>query len=78
MQIVDKMGNPRWITADLIESSKSGIRISVMIPVEVGTNIVVRGNLGLGRVNVSLPATIKSCEERADRTFRAGLEISED
>jgi hypothetical protein len=41
LQLKDHMGNPKWVTADLLDLSAGGIAISVLMPLPVGSTIVV-------------------------------------
>ena len=71
----DRMGNPRWFTADLIDNSEAGLGISLMTQLEAGSTLLIRGNFDPNRANVPVRVGVKWCEERNDGTFRAGLEF---
>jgi len=75
LQIKDRMGHPRWLTADLIDTSEAGIGISLMTGLPVGSKITVRYDLEDGRTNVVSPATVKWCTEKVNGNFHAGLEL---
>jgi len=78
LQLKDRMGNPRWVTADLLDISPGGgIGISVLAPLAIGTQIVVRGKLGEDRAEVVSPATVTWCTEKINGHFQAGLELGE-
>ena len=74
VELKDRMGHSRWVTADLLDDSDAGIGVSLTTPLEAGSTIAIRGNLGEKRVNVPLRVSVKWCQEEADGTFRAGLE----
>ena len=46
LQIKDRMGNPRWVTADLLDTSEHGIGICIVAPLAVGMQVVARGSFG--------------------------------
>lgn len=69
------MGNPRNITADLMDWSDSGISISLMAPIKPGTIIHVRGKLGDERTEISRRAAITWCQEEPKGGFRVGIEF---
>jgi len=77
LQLKDRMGNPRWVTADLLNVSDSGIGLSTRTQLTVGSKIMVRGNLGDHRTDVVSPATVKWCTEKTNGNFHAGLELGE-
>jgi DnaJ-like protein/PilZ domain-containing protein len=71
----DGMGNPRWVTADLTDLSETGIGISLMTPLQVGSTVVVRGNFGAVRTDARLKAQVNWCSEGINSKFSAGLEF---
>jgi hypothetical protein len=71
----DYLGHPRYITADLLDSSDIGLGISLRAPLEEGSAIVVRTNLDAKRANVPRRVRVNWCEEKPDGTFQAGLEF---
>ena len=75
IEMKDHMGNPRWITADLIDNSEAGLGISLMAELKAGSTLLIRGNFDPNRPNVPVRVGVKWCEERNDGTFRAGLEF---
>ena len=77
LQLKDRMGNPKWVTADLLDISEGGIRISVLTPLAIGALIVIRGKLGGSRSEDVNSATVRSCTARVDGSFHAGLEFDE-
>ncbi len=77
LQLKDRMGNPKWVTADLLDISEGGIRISVLTPLAIGALVVIRGKLGGSRSEDVNSATVRSCTARVDGGFHAGLEFDE-
>ena len=75
VELRDGMGNPRNITADLMDWSDSGISISLMAPIKPGTIIHVRGKLGDERTEISRRAAITWCQEEPKGGFRVGIEF---
>jgi hypothetical protein len=75
IELKDKMGNPRWITADLIDASEHGIGISLMTPLALGSYVSVRGNLEGKPADVPVRAEVTWCAETASGKFRAGLDF---
>jgi hypothetical protein len=71
----DYLGNPRYITADLLDSSEIGLGVSLRAPLEAGSSIVIRTNLDPKRANVPRRVRVNWCEEKPDGTFQAGLEF---
>ena len=71
----DNLGRPRYVTADLLDSSDVGLGVSLRTPLEPGTVIVVRTNLDPTRPNAPRRVRITWCEEKADGAFHAGLEF---
>lgn len=71
----DQLGNPRYITADLLDSSDVGLGVSLRTPLEAGASITVRTNLDPKRANVPRRVLVNWCEEKPDGTFQAGLQF---
>ncbi len=71
----DYLGHPRYITADLLDSSEIGLGVSLRAPLEAGSSIVIRTNLDTNRTNVPRRVRVNWCEEKPDGTFQAGLEF---
>jgi hypothetical protein len=78
LEVQDRMGNPKWVTADLLDCTDGGIGISVLTPLAIGSKIVVRGKLGQTQSAVISPATVKWCTEMINGNFHAGLELADD
>lgn len=77
VELRDGMGNPRNITADLIDWSDTGLSISLVAPIKPGIVITVRGKLGDERIEISRRATVTWCKEDPKGGYRAGLEFIE-
>jgi hypothetical protein len=71
----DNMGNARYITADLLDSSEVGLGVSLRAPLEVGAAIVIRTNVDANKANVPRRVRVNWCDEKPDGTFQAGLEF---
>ena len=69
------MGNPRNITADLVDWSDTGMNLSLVAPIKPGAVIMVRGKLGDERIEISRRATITWCSEDPKGGYRAGIEF---
>jgi hypothetical protein len=72
--IADRMGNVRWITADLADCSEFGIGVSLRSPLTPGSTIQVRGKLG-DQHGSEVKAEVMWCVEDGNGTFKAGLEL---
>jgi DnaJ domain/PilZ domain len=75
LQVNDRMGNPKWVTADLLDASEGGIAISVLTPLAIGSQVVLRGKFGESRSELARSATVKWCSERINGSLYAGLEF---
>jgi hypothetical protein len=71
----DYLGNPRYITADLLDSSDVGLGVSLRTPLEAGASLVIRTNLDPKRANVPRRVLVNWCEEKPDGSFHAGLQF---
>lgn len=78
LQLKDRLGNARIVTADLLDVAPTGIGIALMTPLAVGSIITVRGTLAENQASAVFPATVKWCTERINGNFHAGLEIASD
>src|SRR5580704_4322247 len=63
IELRDGMGNPRNITADLVDWSDTGLSIALVAPIKPGAIVKVRGKLGDERLEISRRATITWCNE---------------
>jgi curved DNA-binding protein CbpA len=75
IEIKDGMGNPRWVTADLVDIVEGGFGLVLRTLLPSGSTVIARGKLGENRTNESVKVAVRWCHERADGTFRAGLEF---
>jgi hypothetical protein len=73
----DEMGNPRWVTADLVDIIDGGCGLELMSPLKSGSTVVVRGKLGENHTAGQLKAGVRWCIRKTGGTFRAGLEFPE-
>jgi hypothetical protein len=71
----DYLGNPRYITADLLDSSNIGLGVSLRTPLEAGASLTIRTNLDPKRPNAPCRVRVNWCEEKPDGSFQAGLEF---
>jgi c-di-GMP-binding flagellar brake protein YcgR len=72
IEFKDGRGNARHITADLVDWSDAGMSLILVVPIDPGTRVQVRGKLGDEQHEVSLQASITWCHE-ADGRYRVGL-----
>jgi len=77
LQIKDRMGNPKWVTGDLVDVSEGGIRISILMPLAIGSKLAVRGKLSEETTELVSPATVLWCTEKINGNFHAGLEFGD-
>src|SRR5882672_4195061 len=75
IELRDGMGNPRNITADLVDWSDTGMNLALVAPIKAGAVILVRGKLGDERIEISRRATITWCSEDPKGGYRAGIEF---
>jgi hypothetical protein len=71
----DYLGNPRYITADLLDSTDVGLGVSLRTPLEAGASLFIRTNLDPKRANAPRRVRVNWCEEKPDGTFQAGLQF---
>jgi DnaJ-domain-containing protein 1 len=75
VEMKDGLGNPRWVTADLLDFSESGFGLRLMAPLKPGTSVIVRGKLSEKHAADNLRVAVQWCRERPDGSFHAGLEF---
>jgi curved DNA-binding protein len=73
IEIKDGMGNPRWVTADLLDITEDGFGVAVMTPLKPKSTVVARGKLGKSGDNQKVG--VRWCIDRPDGSFGAGLEF---
>ena len=76
VRMKDQQGVARWATGYLSDLTDGGIGLSVMTPLQIGSMVVIRGNLGDERTDVQLQADVKWCSERGEGVYQAGLELA--
>jgi DnaJ domain/PilZ domain len=74
VEMKDGMGNPRWVTANLLDVIGGGCGLALMTVLKSGSTVVVRGKLGESRT-LDHKAGVRWCIAENDGTFRAGLEF---
>jgi curved DNA-binding protein len=75
LELRDGMGNPRNITADLVDWSDTGMSLTLVAPIKPGAIITVRGKLGDERIEISRRANITWCQEDPKGGYRVGIEF---
>jgi hypothetical protein len=75
LELRDGLGRSRWITADLVDRTESGIGISLLSPLQAGLTIPVRGKLGADHAEILVRTGVKWCLETSKGDYRAGLEF---
>ncbi len=75
VELKDGLGHSRWVTADLLDTTEGGFGIALMTPLRSGSTVVVRGRIREESADSKLRVGVRWCVERADGTFRAGLEF---
>jgi curved DNA-binding protein len=75
IEMKDGMGNPRWVTADLVDIIEGGFGLALRAPLKPGSTVVVRGKLGENRTSDSVKVGVRWCTESVDGAFRAGVEF---
>jgi hypothetical protein len=71
----DKTGGSRWVNAYLSEVTEGGASIALMTQLEIGSRVVIQGNLGEGRVGVPIDADVKWCTRGDGGVFNVGLKF---
>jgi curved DNA-binding protein len=75
IEMKDGMGNPRWVTADLVDIIEGGFGLALRAPLKPGSTVVVRGKLGENRTSDSVKVGVRWCTESVDGAYRAGVEF---
>jgi hypothetical protein len=80
LHVDDGGGKLRWITADLHDFSDGGVGISLRSSLSVGSQVAITGKIHDGDTRGDTPrrARVAWCLEKADGTFRAGLQFTDD
>ena len=74
VEMKDGMGNPRWVSASLVDVIGSGCGLALMTVLKSGSTVVVRGQVGESRT-LDHKAGVRWCIAETGGTFRAGLEF---
>jgi DnaJ domain/PilZ domain len=74
VEMKDGIGNPRWVTANLVDVIGGGCGLALLTVLKSGSTVVVRGKLGESRT-LAYKAEVRWCIAENDGTFRAGLEF---
>lgn len=77
LQFNDRMGNPKFVTADLLDVSDGGMAISVLTPLTVGSTVLVRGKWGRSPGEEASSATVRWCTDKINGNLHAGLEFAD-
>jgi len=77
LQLYDRMGNPKWVTADLLDISDGGMAISVLTPLVAGAKVMVRGKFSDDQNETARSATVRWCTEKINGNLHAGLEFND-
>jgi c-di-GMP-binding flagellar brake protein YcgR len=72
IEFKDGRGNSRHVTADLVDWSAEGMSVILVVPIDPGTVVQVRGKLGAEQRDISCQGTISWCHE-VDGRYRMGL-----
>lgn len=75
VQLKDGLGNARWITADLLDASATGVKLALVAPLPLGVTLPIRGRLREDQQAEDLQANVRWCIERANGSFHVGLEF---
>ncbi len=76
VRMKDQQGVARWATGYLSDLAEGGVGLSLMTPLQIGSMVVIRGNLGDERTDVQVQADVKWCAERGEGVYQAGLELA--
>jgi hypothetical protein len=77
LQLKGGMGNSRWVNADLLETSQSGVRISLFAPLAMGSKVVIWGKFNENRSDMKSAATVMWCAGQISGSFHAGLKLTD-
>ena len=75
VEMKDGLGNPRWVTADLLDSGASGIGTLLATPLAAEATILAHGRFPGARATGGLRVRVVWCREQGNSKFRAGLEF---
>jgi hypothetical protein len=61
IEMKDGMGNPRWVTADLVDIIEGGFGLALRTALQPGSTVFVRGKLGENRTSDGLKVGVRWC-----------------
>jgi len=71
----DQAGGSHWATAYLRDVTEGGAGISLMTQLEIGSRVVIKGNLGEGRTDVQIDAEVRWCIKGTGGVCNVGLQF---
>jgi DnaJ-like protein len=75
VEMKDGLGNPRWVTADLVDSCANGIGALLATPLAAEGIILAHGRFPGSRSGGGLRVRVVWCREQGNSKFRAGLQF---
>ena len=75
VRLTNRTGGFRWVIAYLSDVTEGGAGIALMTRLEIGSRVVIHGDLGEGRTDVRFDADVKWCTQGTGGVFNAGLEL---
>jgi len=75
LELKDRAGHSRWLTADVLDLSEEGAGVALATPIAPGTKLTVRTSPGGAGGHSESRAQVRYCCERPNGAFRAGLEF---
>ncbi len=76
IEMKDGMGNPRWVTADLVDIIEGGFGLALRTPLKPGSTVVVRGKLRENRTSDSIKVGGAMVHGKCRRRLPRGSRIS--
>ena len=79
LRVADGANQPRLVTADLLDYCEQGVGVALAVPLGIGVGVGLIGQLGAASGNGQghREAKVVWCLEKADGTFRAGLQFTD-
>lgn len=75
VRLKDRSGASRWVIGYLSDVTEGGAGIALMTRLEIGSRVVIHGNLGEGRTDVPLDAEVRWCTPGTGGVFNVGLKF---
>ena len=75
VRLKDRNGASRSVLGYLSDVTEGGAGIALMTRLEIGTRVVIQGNLGEGRTDVPLDAEVRWCTPGTGGVFNVGLKF---